>query len=117
MIKKTHVQLVEPKLPEPFPNIPVWWKEPINGIEIPKHPTRNLEWRAELMRDAENDITFQQYLFSCCEKSILFWMNAFVWTYRQFIVDETYESIKEAIEFHIEAPVYIELLKKGEKRT
>ncbi len=94
MIKKTHVQLEEPKLPEPFPNVPEWWTEPITGIEIPKDPTRNLQWRQELLEEADNDPAFQQYLFSCCEKSILFWMNAFVWTYRQFIVDEeTHEVI------------------------
>ncbi len=94
MIKKTHVQLIEPKLPEPFPNIPEYWTEPITGIDIPKDPTKNLEWRARLIATAENDPALQQYLFSCCEKSILFWMNSFVWTYRQFIVDpETHKPI------------------------
>ena len=94
MIKKTHVQLIEPKLPEPFPNVPDWWTEPITGIEVPKDPVRNLEWRRELVILAENDPVLQQYLFSCCERSILFWMNAFVWTYRQFIVDEkTHQTI------------------------
>jgi hypothetical protein len=32
--------------------------------------------------------------------------------HRQFIVDETYNSVKEALEAFMEAPVYVELSKK-----
>ncbi len=89
-----HISLQEPTLPEPFPDVPDLWLDPITGIKIPKDPKKNLAWRAQLIKDAENDVDLQQYLFSACEASILFWFNAFVWTYRQFVVDpETHMPI------------------------
>jgi hypothetical protein len=82
-----HISLDRPTLPEPFPDVPEFWVDPITNISVPKDPTANLAWRARVITEAENDIDFQQYLFTCCEKSILLWFNLFVWTYRQFIVD------------------------------
>ncbi len=84
-----HISLQEPVLPEPFPTADRYWTDPITGIIIPKRPIENLAWRGKLIKSAENDVDMQQYLFSACEKSILFWVNAFVWTYRQFIIDPT----------------------------
>ncbi len=104
LVKKTHIQIEKPKLPEPFPNVPVWWIDPATGIQIPKHPIQNLVWRGNLIAEAEADEEFQQYLFSASEQSILFWINAFVWTYRQFIVDPITHSTIPSPEDQIHVP-------------
>ena len=51
---------------------------------VPKDPTQNLQWRAKLLKLAEDNPQLQQDLYTACSKSILFWMNAFVFTYRIF---------------------------------
>lgn len=75
---------IKPELPEPFPNVPRWWTCPITGIRVPKDPAENLVWRAKLLKMAENDPQLQQDLYTACSQSILFWVNAFVFTYRVF---------------------------------
>lgn len=75
---------IKPELPEPFPDVPRIWTCPITGLQVPKWPAENLQWRAKLLRRAEEDEGLQQELYTACSKSILFWVNAFVWTFRIF---------------------------------
>ncbi len=82
MSANTHV--VEPELPTPFPKLVDVWTCPITGLKVPKDPTKNLVWRANLLRMAEDDQELQQQLYTASAKSILFWINAFVFTFRIF---------------------------------
>jgi hypothetical protein len=61
----------------------------------------NIAWRRCLIDAAENDVYLQQDLFSACESSILFWFNAFCWTYLQFIVDPETNSPIPAPRSHL----------------
>lgn len=54
---------------------------------MPKDLTANLEWRTKLLRDAANDEGYQKDLYTACSISPLFWINAFVWTFRQKITN------------------------------
>lgn len=78
---------IQPKLKEPFPNIPELWKCPNTGILVPKNPAKNMQYRTELLNNAEHDVILQEDLMAASAKSLLFWINAFVMTYHQFDVD------------------------------
>lgn len=78
---------LKPKLKEPFPDIPQYWTCSKTGLVIPKFETENIEWRTKLLQEAENDILLQRDLLAACKESLLFFANAFVWTYHQFDVD------------------------------
>jgi len=90
---------LKPQLSEPFPNVPEFFTCPKTGILIPKHETANINWRAEVLKDAEYDRGFQADLMTACKESLLLFVNLFVWTYHQFEVEgktgERFES-KEA---------------------
>lgn len=73
-----------PVLAEKFPHYPKLWACPITGIGVPKDPTLNLEWRASMLEQAEEDPDFQQDLYTASSQSIIFWVNAFVFTLRIF---------------------------------
>lgn len=79
---------VKPELPEPFPNVSRYWQCPKTGLMVPKDPTENLQWRAKLLREAEDDIELQTDLLTACSQSLLFWVNAFAFTYRIQETDE-----------------------------
>jgi hypothetical protein len=83
--------IVKPELPEPFPDTPELWKCPITGLYVPKNPQKNLEWRAKLLKEAEEDEELQTDLYTACSQSLLFWVNAFAFTFR---VQETDEAGK-----------------------
>jgi hypothetical protein len=83
MIQET----LKPSLSTPFPNTPKYWKCPLTGIRIPKDPTENVLWRGDLLRKAEKDIILQQDLMSASSESLLFWINAFTWTFHQKDID------------------------------
>lgn len=85
---------IKPTLVEPFPNVPSLWVCPITGIAVPKDPVENLAWRAKLLREAENDRDLQQTLYNACAKSILFFANAFCYTFRIMETDETGTAIQ-----------------------
>lgn len=68
---------------------PQKWECPITGLVVPKDPAANLKWRAELLTLAENDPALQQDLYTACSQSILFFVNAFVFTLRVFESDDT----------------------------
>lgn len=84
---------IRPTLPEPFPDVPLIWSDPITGFDVPKDPVKNLQWRATLLGAAENDEGLQQDLYTACSQSILFWINAFVFTYRIFETQTDEENI------------------------
>lgn len=73
---------VKPELPTPFPARPELWRCEKTGLYVPKDPDANLQWRAQLLREAEADVGFQSDLLAACRESILFWINAFAFTYR-----------------------------------
>lgn len=76
-----------PVLKEPFPNIQRYWKDPTTGLIVPKYEQENIEWRRNLLRNAEQDTYLQNDLIAASKESLLFWLNAFAWTYHQFDVD------------------------------
>ncbi len=79
--------LLKPELSTPFPDIQRYWTCPITGLLVPKLPHDNIIWRGNLLEDAEDDLLLQQDLMSACAQSLLFWINAFAWTYHQKDVD------------------------------
>jgi len=81
------VLLTKPKLKEPFPDTPEIWTCPKAGLKVPKRPNANVEWRERLLAEAENDPMLQTDLLAACNESLLFWINAFVWTFHQFDVE------------------------------
>lgn len=76
--------VVQPELSANFPSFDRTWTCPITGIVVPKIPDENLQWRAKLLRKAEKDVGFQRELYTASAHSILFWINAFVFTFRVF---------------------------------
>ena len=76
-----------PTLKTPFPDIPDIWVCSKTGLSVPKHVPANLRWRMDLLKRAEKDVGFQEELYTAASKSLLFWINAFVWTYRLFNVN------------------------------
>lgn len=75
---------VEPQLEANFPQVGELWICPITGMQVPKNPDANLQWRAEMLAQAENDLELQQDLITASSQSILFWVNAFAFTLRIF---------------------------------
>ncbi|KKN71914.1 hypothetical protein LCGC14_0415600 [marine sediment metagenome] len=87
MQQKSELSQLRPTLSEPFPDVPKIWTDPVTGLKVPKCLDENLEWRINLIKRAEKDPILQNDLMAACSASILFWFNAFVWTFRQFDVD------------------------------
>ncbi len=79
--------LLKPALKTPFPNLQRYWTCPITGLKVPKEVNENIIWRSNLLNNAEKDPILQQDLMSACSESLLFWINAFVWTYHQKAID------------------------------
>jgi hypothetical protein len=79
---------IKPELSTPFPNIPAIWIDPATGLRVPKGVRDNLEYRARILRDAEDDPAFQNDLWAACRDSLLYWVNAFVFTFKLREVDE-----------------------------
>jgi hypothetical protein len=79
---------IKPHLSTPFPkNISVW-KDPITGLETPKHEIANLKFRQNILKRAQFDTGFQKDLLQACNASLLYWINTFVWTFHQFDVKD-----------------------------
>lgn len=64
------------------------WKCPVTGIVLPKDPVENLQWRAEVLKQAEHDTDLQVNLYTACSQSLLFFVNAFAFTLVLKGVDE-----------------------------
>ena len=75
-----------PKLKTPFPNIEPFWTCPITGLVVPKDIEANLRYREQLLRKAEYSISLQEELMKACHDSILYFVNVFVFTFKQFDV-------------------------------
>jgi len=88
MLLSSNHNTVKPELPSPFPMRSAVWTDPKSGYKIPRGELRNIKWRQKLLKQAECDPGIQRALWAACEKSVIFWINTFVWTYHQFDVDE-----------------------------
>jgi hypothetical protein len=75
-----------PKLSTPFPKTPGIWECPITGLRVPKEVEANKRYRENILRKAEHNIKLQEELMRACKDSILYFVNTFVWTYKQFDV-------------------------------
>lgn len=74
-----------PEKPElPVIITPTFWTCPITGLRLPKEPSSNLKFRADLLTAAETDHDLQVDLYTACSQSLLFWINAFCFTLRVF---------------------------------
>ena len=76
-----------PTLPTPFPSNRRYWKCPHTGLIVPKWHDEHLKWREDLLRKAENDAILQKDLLAASKESLLFWVNAFVWTRHELETD------------------------------
>jgi len=81
------IEQLKPVLRTPFPNMKAVWTDPITGLKVPKGHVRNLKWRAELIENCEKDEGYRNEVWTACSESILYWINAFMWTYHQFDVE------------------------------
>jgi hypothetical protein len=79
---------LRPRLTTPFPRRVDIWTDPITGLKVPKGIQANLEWRGRLLTMAEKDLGLQSELLSACAQSVLFWANAFVFTFKLKEVSE-----------------------------
>ncbi len=77
----------KPSLKTPFPSGNRYWTCNKTGLIVPKLEDENRVWKEELLLQAENDTILQADLLAACRDSLLYWVNAFVWTYHQFDVD------------------------------
>lgn len=92
---------VQPDLAKDFPNTPEFWECPLTGLTVPKTPEANLQWRADILTAAEEDKELQTDLYTACSHSVLFWINAFVFTLRIFEPDSNSGKIKQADNAHV----------------
>lgn len=77
-----------PVLDAGFPDFPVEWECPITRLVVPKDPTENLVYRAKILEMAEDDRELQKELYTACSKSLLYFVNAFLFTKRVFEIDD-----------------------------
>lgn len=74
----------------------------VTGLVIPKLLEENIEWRRRLRQSANNDIGLQKTLKQACASSMLFWLNAFGWTFLQKIVgDDGLEHMVKGMQVHV----------------
>lgn len=92
---------VHPELDPGFPTFPAVWKCPVTGLIVPKTPEQNLQWRADMLQLAEEDEDIRVDLYTACSQSVLFFINAFVFTLRIFEPDAETGNIKQAEHSHI----------------
>ncbi len=74
-------------LKAPFPDVTELWVCPKTGLYVPKDIEVNLRWRANLLKQAEGDDGLRSELFAAASESLLYWMNAFAWTKRVFVIE------------------------------
>lgn len=86
----------KPSLSSNFPRVRKFWKDPVTGLIVPKTPVENLQWRAAILKDAEEDTELQVDLFTAASQSLLFFMNAFLYTLRVFQPDAESGKVKQA---------------------
>jgi hypothetical protein len=79
---------VKPTLDAGFPSFPTEWTCPITGLVVPKDPQANIEYRANILAQAENDFEMQQALYTACSQSLLYFVNVFGFTLRVFETED-----------------------------
>jgi len=92
---------IKPTLDTNFPSFPAFWEDPASGIKVPKDPTANLKWRSDVMAAAEEDESLRVDLYTACSQSLLFFVNAFVFTLRIFEPDADTGAVKQAEHAHV----------------
>ncbi len=63
---------------------------------MPKLPDENIEYRRNILKNAEHDPILQRDLLAACNESMLFWINTFAWTYHQWDTNPDTGRRKEA---------------------
>jgi hypothetical protein len=91
----------KPSLSTPFPKGDRFWKDPKTGLILPKGADENVAWKERILLEAENDPILQADMMAACSESLLYWVNAFVWTYHQFDVDPTTGERIESLSPHV----------------
>lgn len=91
----------QPDLDPNFPVLVKSWADPVTGLSVPKDPVENLYWRAKLLQAAEEDEALQVDLYTACSQSLLFWVNAFVFTLRVFEPDKKSGKVQQATNKHL----------------
>lgn len=76
-----------PKLKTPFPSDRRFWVCPVTGLKVPMQIEENLQYREQLLMEADRDPTLQADLLAAARESGLWWTNTFAWTYWQFEID------------------------------
>lgn len=94
-----NVFATQPELDTDFPKRRTFWTDPITGLMLPKDPLKNLQWRAELLAEADKDKDFQVDLYTASSQSLLFWVNAFVFTLR--VMETKDGAVQQAEDKHI----------------
>lgn len=92
---------LKPELPKNFPITAKVFRDPLTGLLIPKDPAANLQWRADMLAAAEEDQDLQVDLYTACSQSLLFFVNAFMFTLRVFEPDVESGKVKQAQHAHI----------------
>lgn len=72
----------QPELPAI--NIKPSWVCPLTGLEVPKVAEDNLKWRLSVMEAADADESIREDIYTACSQSVLFFINAFCFTFRVF---------------------------------
>ena len=62
MTNLTAIDELKPALKEPFPDVPRYYKDPETGLMVPKFEIENVEWRGNLLKEAENDFILRRDL-------------------------------------------------------
>lgn len=94
-------EIYKPTLKQPFPTGNRYWKDPKTGLILPKFEDENRVWKEKLLLEAEHDTILQADILAACAESLLYWVNAFVWTYHQFDVDPTSGERIESLSAHV----------------
>ena len=56
---------------------------------IPKDPAKNLDFRSWIVREGSTSLSTRRGILKLCADDLLFWINAFAWTYVPSNPDET----------------------------
>lgn len=91
---------LKPSLKTPFPSIPENWTCSKTGLVVPKEEIPNINYRVNVLAEAENDLGMQEDLMTASSESLLYWVNTFVWTYHQFDVTGETGKRHQAYEAH-----------------
>jgi len=100
-------------------DLPPTWTCPITGLVVPMRHLENLQYRQQIIEEAEHDELFRNQIYTAASKSLIWWINTFVWTLRTKIVepDGTTRQVKpdEAHQPFVLWPIQIEHILELEK--